>query len=54
MLENFLVQRVTESGWVFAKPREEEIFLFGPDLKNVRSQADVAVELLAHAKRLAA
>jgi len=54
MLENFLVQRVTESGWVFAKSREEDIFLFGPDVEDVRRQAGVAADLLAHAKRVAA
>jgi hypothetical protein len=54
MLENFLVQRAAESGWVFAKSRDEDIFLFGPDLEDVRRQASIAAELLAHAKKVAA
>jgi hypothetical protein len=54
MLENFLVQRAAVSGWVFAKSRAEDIFLFGPELEDVRRQASIAAELLAHAKKVAA
>ncbi len=51
-MRNFEFQQEPRSGWVFAKDIvNNNIFLFGPDVEDVKQQAAEAEAFLALAKR---